>query len=115
MLIKSHLMGIHADKKDEEEARHYPKWLTIFRIALGLVLFWKGISFIKDTEALESTILNTGIGIFDNHLQSVSFVIAFINLLCGFFIAVGLFTRWASMLLIPLLIGAVFLVNREVE
>lgn len=106
-------MGIHADKKDEEEAKHYPKWLTIFRIALGLVLFWKGISFIKDTGALGSRILNTGIGIFDNNLQSVSLVIAFINLLGGFFIVVGLFTRWASMILIPILIGAVFLVNLE--
>lgn len=106
-------MGIHADKKDERESRNYPKWLTIFRIALGLILFWKGISFIKDTGLLGSRILNTGIGIFDNNLQTVAFVIAFINLLGGFFIAVGLFTRWACIVLIPILAGAVFLVNLE--
>jgi len=88
-----------------------PKWLVIFRIALGLILFWKGISFIYDSSHLKSMMLSTGIGLFDNNSQTFSFIITYLNLLGGLCIAVGLFTRWAALVQIPILIGAVVFVN----
>lgn len=100
-----------AEKIKKKRTSHFPGWLTIFRIALGLVLFWKGISFIKDIDILASKVYSTRIGLFDKHLEIVSFIIAYLNLLGGLFIAVGLFTRWASVVQIPILLGAVFLVN----
>ena len=88
-----------------------PRWLTILRLALGLILFWKGISFIHDSSALEAMVQKTGINMFNENAQIISFIIAYANLLGGFLIAVGLFTRWASILQIPILLGAIIFVN----
>ena len=92
-----------------------PKWLTILRVALGLILFWKGISFIRNSLSLQTMVRQTGIGILDKNAETISFIITYANLLGGFLIIVGLFTRWASIIQIPILIGAVFLVNAREE
>lgn len=94
-------------KKDATQ----PKWLTLFRVALGIILFWKGISFIQDSSRLEAMVQSTGINMFGENARTVSFLISYINLLGGFFIAVGLFTRWVSLVQIPILIGAIVFVN----
>ena len=94
-------------------SNNQPKWLVIFRIALGLILFWKGISFIYDSSHLKSMMLSSGIGLFDNNYQTFSFIITYLNLLGGLCIAVGLFTRWAALVQIPILIGAVVFVNSK--
>ena len=88
-----------------------PKWLTIVRIVLGFILFWKGITFIRDTSLLQAMIERTGIGMIDKNSSVLAFIIAYINLLGGLFIAVGLFTRTSCIIQIPILIGAVFFVN----
>jgi len=95
----------------EKNKSRQPKWLTIFRMALGLILFWKGISFIHDSLSLQAMLKHTGMSVLDKNAESISFMITYANLLGGFLIFVGLFTRWASIIQIPILIGAVFLVN----
>jgi len=40
---------------------HHPKWLDIFRIALGLVLIWKSIEFILNLNALADFLRETGL------------------------------------------------------
>ncbi len=90
-----------------------PAWLTIFRIALGLILFWKAIVFIRDTTLLQSMIGNTGIGVFSNNASNLSFIVAYLTLLCGLFILSGLFTRTSSIVQIPILIVAIFFVNAK--
>ncbi len=97
----------------EKTSTSQPGWLTIVRIALGFILFWKGINFIRDTSLLQSMIGQTGIGMFDKNSSVLAFIITYINLLGGLFIAVGLFTRTSSMIQMPILIGAVFLVNMK--
>lgn len=92
---------------------YQPKWLTIPRIVLGLILFWKGISFIQDSSELEAMVSQTGVSMFDSNAQAIAFIITYINLLGGLFIATGLFTRWASLLQIPILIGAIIFVNSK--
>ena len=115
-------MIVHTTKPNEMElenaikkntSNNQPKWLVIFRIALGIILFWKGISFIYDSSHLKSMMQSTGIGLFDNNAQTFSFIIAYINLLGGLCIAVGLFTRWAALVQIPILIGAIIFVNSK--
>src|ERR1035437_2307466 len=86
--------------------KQQPKWLSIFRIALGLILFWRGISFLYNPGELGSMLRSIGID-----AQVFSFAISYLNLLGGLFIAVGLFTRWASLVQLPILLGAVFFVN----
>ena len=38
----------------EKTSSTQPRWLTIVRIALGLILFWKGITFIRDSSDLHA-------------------------------------------------------------
>lgn len=97
----------------EKNESSQPKWLTVFRIALGLILFWKGISFIHDSSNLLELVRGTGIGILHRNAGIIAFIITYANLLGGFLIVVGLFTRWASVVQVPILIGAVFFVNAK--
>lgn len=90
-----------------------PRWLTIIRIALGLILFWKGISFIRDSSDLQSMLQRMSIGVVDKNTEWIAFMITYINLLGGLFITVGLFTKTSCIAQIPILIGAVFFVNTK--
>jgi len=103
-------MDINTALKKNESLKQ-PKWLTLFRVALGLILFWKGITFIHDSSALEAMVQKTGINMFNKNAQVIAFIITYASLLGGFLIAVGFFTRWASALQIPFLIGAIRFVN----
>ena len=86
-------------------------WLPILRILLGLIIFYKAISFIRNTEVLKSLIEETGIGVFSQNSEVLAFVIAYLSLLCGLFITIGLLTRASSIIQIPILIVAAFFVN----
>jgi putative oxidoreductase len=97
----------------EKTSVNQPAWLTLFRIILGLVLFWKGIVFIRDTAQLEQMIQQTRIGIFSQNSQLLSFVISYLSLLCGLFILTGLFTRTSCLVQIPILLVAIFFVNAK--
>lgn len=88
-----------------------PSVLTILRIALGLILFWKSFNFIRDTAIAQTLIEHTGVGVFSDNAKVLALVITYLGLLCGFFIFIGLFTRIASAVQIPVLIVAVFFVN----
>ena len=51
------------------------------------------------------------IGVIDKNSEWIAFLITYLNLLGGLFIAVGLFTKTSCIIQIPILIGAVFFVN----
>ena len=97
----------------EKTSLSQPLWLTVVRIILGLILFWKGIVFIRDTESLQALIANTGIGVFSKNAEALTFIIAYLTLLCGLLILSGLFTKTASIVQIPILFIAVFFVNSK--
>jgi putative oxidoreductase len=88
-----------------------PAWVTLLRMALGGILFWKGIIFIRETSHLELLIQRTGIGILSQNASVLSFIIAYLSLLCGLFIFCGLFTRTSSIIQLPIVIIAIFFVN----
>ena len=88
-----------------------PKWWAILRILLGLILFWKGIFFLQNSVYFDQITLNSKLGVLQHYKTEIAFVITYISLLGGLFICVGLFTRWASIVQIPILVGAVFFVN----
>jgi uncharacterized membrane protein YphA (DoxX/SURF4 family) len=95
----------------EKTSTRQPRWLTILRIALGFILFWKGISFIRDSSDLHSMLQRMSIGVIDKNTEWIAFLITYVNLLGGLLIGVGLFTKTSSIVQIPILIGAVFFVN----
>jgi|SRR6516225_592377 uncharacterized membrane protein YphA (DoxX/SURF4 family) len=87
---------------------HHPKWLVVIRVALGLCLFFKGISFMNNAimvnQLLAGSVVSEG-------ADWIPFIITWFHLLGGFFILIGLFTRWAVLAQIPILVGAIIFLN----
>ena len=102
MKIQQHLQLI--------EKKNHPKWLVVFRIILGLSLFLKGIQFIENKTLLQKVVNETAVL---NDYFWLQTLIPWINILGGAFILIGLFTRLACLIQIPILIGAIIFVNSK--
>ncbi len=90
--------------------RHHPKWLDIIRIALGIFLCYKGIDFLRHNSNLMAVMKTSSpFSAFINIL--VGHYATFGHILGGFFLTIGLFTRVACLIQIPILIGAIVFVN----
>lgn len=87
---------------------HRPAFLDIIRILLGVFLTYKGLYFITHMGELKMT--TTGINAYFAGATLAHYVV-FAHILGGPMIAVGLFTRIVSLIQMPILLGAVFLVN----
>lgn len=87
---------------------HRPGFLDIFRIALGTFITYKGLYFITHMHNLEMT--TSGINLLFAGVILSHYVI-FAHILGGPLIVFGLFTRVACFIQIPVLLGAVILVN----
>lgn len=87
---------------------HRPGFLDILRIALGVFITYKGLHFITHMNELENT--TSGINVWFAGAFLAHYII-FAHILAGPLIVVGLFTRIACLIQLPILIGAVVLVN----
>jgi uncharacterized membrane protein YphA (DoxX/SURF4 family) len=90
--------------------RHHPKWLDIFRFALGIFLVYKGVDFLENM----GTMINQMHGLLPNIYFSLSLLghyIVFAHLVGGLMLAFGFATRAACIMQIPILIGAIFFIN----
>ena len=89
---------------------HHPRYLDILRIALGVFLCFKGIEFARN-----STMLNEVIGRqvpFNSLLLLIlGHYVIFAHIMGGFLLAAGLLTRFACLIQLPILIGAIIFVN----
>lgn len=94
-----------------EKTQIQPLWITGLRIILGFILIYKGIVFISDTAELEKLINRTEVPFFTQNESILSFIVAYLSLLCGLFIACGLWTKLSSIVQLPILIIAIFFVN----
>ena len=91
-------------------------WFIFLRIALGIVLIWKGINFLRDTAAVQSLLGHSGVGELVNDDVRLIVILSAITLLCGFFILIGRFTRVASFVQLPVfLIGTLFIHGGYIE
>lgn len=88
--------------------RHHPQWLDYFRIALGIIILAKGISFVSDEDAVRKLVEQTN---FQLSIWGAVHYVGFTHLVGGLFIILGFQTRLASLLLVPILFCAVFFVN----
>ena len=91
---------------------HHPRWLVIVRMGLGLFLFAKGISFMQDSALLEELIYGKS-HLAENSTNWLPITITCANLLGGFMLMVGLWTRLVALLEIPILIGAIIDINAQ--
>lgn len=82
----------------------YP--IDILRIALGVFLFLKGVSFIQESHRLID--LLAPLGNFDGGMLVYHYVAA-AHIMGGIMIVFGLLTRWAIWAQLPILVGAVLI------
>jgi uncharacterized membrane protein YphA (DoxX/SURF4 family) len=85
-------------------------WLLVFRVILGLALFFKGIQFIRNQELL-SEVLFAAEGI--RRYEWLQILIPVLHLFGGLMILIGLFTRWASLIQFPIVLGAVIFIRQD--
>jgi len=94
--------------------RHHPRWIDIVRIALGLFLCYKGIDFLYHMSDL------TGMMASNKYPNSIWFILAGHYAVCahiagGACLALGVFTRMACLIQIPVLLGAIFFISTNEE
>jgi len=94
--------------------RHHPRWMDIVRIALGIFLVYKAVDFLNNMGDLVSLMSqNTSFGSFA-YLLAGHYVV-FAHLLGGILLIFGVLTRFACVIQIPVMIGAIFFVGTNKE
>ncbi|MCK5208463.1 MAG: DoxX family protein [Cyclobacteriaceae bacterium] len=79
---------------------------SFIRTFLGIVLFVRGWILISNPDAIMELVS-------DNTYHMWFSYVTMGHLIGGFFVAIGIFTRLGSLMQIPILIGAVFVVNEK--
>jgi len=93
--------------------QHHPKWLDAVRICLGIFLFYMGIVFIQNRDALITVInYNPSLAVLSIWLGHY---IVFAHLAGGLLIALGSLTRLSVLVNIPVMLGAIFFVHSPTE
>lgn len=94
--------------------RHHPWWVDIIRIILGIFLCYKGVDFLLNMGILMGLMpINVE---FDSLMYIVlGHYVVFAHIVGGILITIGLFTRFACLLQIPILLMAVIFVNTNGE
>lgn len=91
---------------------HQSKYLDILRMALGVFLCLKGIEFARDNTVLNE-LINRNVPFSSFLLILLGHYVVFAHVLGGFLLAVGLLMRFACIIQIPILIGAIIFINGE--
>ncbi len=87
---------------------HRPGFTDIFRIILGIFITYKGFSFLGNLDNLELTIQGTNMSFLSVILAHY---VVFAHVLGGPLIVVGLLTRIMCAIQLPIMAGAIILVN----
>lgn len=95
---------------DQWSLTHHPRWLVVFRVALGLCLLIKGFSFMMNATIVEQFTSSNPVF---SKAWWLPIAITWAHMLGGVLIIVGLLTRYAILLQIPILLGAVIFLSRN--
>jgi uncharacterized membrane protein YphA (DoxX/SURF4 family) len=90
--------------------RHHPKWMDIIRIALGIFLCIKGVQFPQQMSMLLSKMPNNLSGN-DFLIVLLGHYVLFGHLMGGILLMLGVLTRFACLIQIPILLGAIIFIN----
>lgn len=94
--------------------RHHPVWMDIVRIALGIFLVYKGIDFLNHMSDLIGLMAGqTSFGDFTYVLAGHYTVFA--HILGGILLVFGVLTRFACIIQIPVMLGAIFFISTNKE
>ena len=86
---------------------HHPFWADLLRVPFGIAIVVKGLFFIHNSSELVQMMQQY-------HLSSsymLAYFIAWAHIVGGLFISLGLITRIAILVQLPIVFGAVFFVN----
>jgi putative oxidoreductase len=100
-------------KKTEQWGdRHHPAILDIIRIALGLFLLLKGYAFLQNRPFLEDMIIDLHVKFLTPGMVvfMMNYVI-WVHMVGGLLIMLGIFTRLASLLQLPIICTAFYVIN----
>jgi uncharacterized membrane protein YphA (DoxX/SURF4 family) len=90
--------------------KHHPKWLDFVRIALGIFLCYKAVHFLTNMSILHDLMaLKLSFGSFA--IVLMGHYIVFAHLVGGICLILGVLTRFACLIQIPILLGAVLFIN----
>lgn len=90
--------------------RHHPKWLDIVRVLLGIFLCYKGFEFLSNINLLQNA-MNNKLSSNAFGLTLLSHYVLFAHIFGGALLILGLLTRVACIIQIPVLLGAIFFIN----
>ena len=89
---------------------HHPRWVDIIRVALGLFLCYKGFDYLQNMGTLMGK-MNNKVPFGEFAFILLGHYVVFAHILGGLAIAAGMYTRFACLIQLPILLGAIFLVN----
>jgi putative oxidoreductase len=89
---------------------HHPKWLDFVRMALGLFLVYMGIAFLTNISGL-IPLMEKKVPFSSGGLVLLTHLIVFLHITGGILLALGLYTRFAAIIQIPILLGAVIFLS----
>ena len=94
--------------------RHHPRWMDFIRIALGIFLVYKSIDFLNNMSDLVTLMSQS------TSFSNFSYILAghyavFAHLLGGILLIFGVLTRFACIVQIPVMIGAIFFMSTNKE
>jgi len=92
---------------------HHPKWLDYIRIALGLFLCYKAITFLINMSYMVSLMNKANMGVSSFVIMLFGQFIVIVTLMSGIFLILGLHTRIVCLVQIPILVAAIMILNRS--
>nr|WP_294944983.1 DoxX family membrane protein [uncultured Mucilaginibacter sp.] len=92
--------------------RHHPAALDFLRILLGLFLLVKGCIFLQNLAYLKWMLANHGFANLPAGVISfIMFYVVFFHMAGGALVMLGIMTRAASLVQLPIVIAAIFMIN----
>jgi putative oxidoreductase len=91
---------------------HHPRYLDLLRIVLGVFLCFKGIEFARNSTTLNE-LIGKQVPFNSLLLLLLGHYVIFAHIMGGFLLALGLLTRFACLIQIPILIGAIIFVHTD--
>ena len=93
---------------------HHPRWIDFVRIALGVFLCYKGIDFLRNMGIL-SDLMAKRVSFGSFTIIMLGHYIVFAHITGGILLIAGVLTRFACLIQIPILLGAVVLINLSMD
>ncbi len=92
--------------------RYHPKLFDLVRMLLGLFLIMKGAVFFTKYAFLRDIILSSGsLSKSEDMVAFLIYYVTYVHLVGGVMIFIGLYTRMAALLQLPIVFGAIFFIN----